>query len=88
MDEKNANRLIEGVPKDIPTISQTRTIIIKFTLKESEEKIINILETTGIDALLKIYDRMTNGFEFEYIEVKGRRKIRKIFTNKEKLLLL
>ena len=31
---------------------------------------------------------MTNGFEFEYIEVKGRRKIRKTFTNKEKLVTL
>ncbi len=88
LDEKNANRLIEGVPKDYQQYLKHERSLSKFTLKEPEEKIINILETTGIDALIKIYDRMTNGFEFEYIEVKGRRKIRKMFTNKEKLLTL
>ncbi len=60
----------------------------KFTLNESEEQIINILDVTGIDALIKIYDRMTNGFEYEYVEIKGKRKIKKIFTNKEKLVSL
>ncbi|MGN6615086.1 MAG: M3 family oligoendopeptidase, partial [Candidatus Nitrosocosmicus sp.] len=31
---------------------------------------------------------MSNGFEYEYIEKKGKRKIKKIFTNKEKLVTL
>ena len=31
---------------------------------------------------------MTNGFEYEYVEIKGKRKIKKIFTNKEKLVSL
>ncbi len=88
LDEKNANRLIEEVPKDYQQYLKHERSLSKFTLREPEEKIINILETTGIDALIKIYDRMTNGFEFEYVEVKGKRKIRKIFTNKEKLVTL
>ncbi|MGN6349592.1 MAG: M3 family oligoendopeptidase [Candidatus Nitrosocosmicus sp.] len=88
LDDTNANRLI----KEIPTVYQEHfkheRSLSRFTLKESEEQIINILDTTGIDALIKIYDRMSNGFEYEYIEKKGKRKVKKIFTNKEKLVTL
>ncbi|MGN6560328.1 MAG: M3 family oligoendopeptidase [Candidatus Nitrosocosmicus sp.] len=88
LDDTNANRLI----KESPTVYQEHfkheRSLSRFTLKESEEQIINILDTTGIDALIKIYDRMSNGFEYEYIEKKGKRKIKKIFTNKEKLVTL
>ncbi|MER5174366.1 MAG: M3 family oligoendopeptidase [Candidatus Nitrosocosmicus sp.] len=88
LDDNNANRLIEEVPKVYQEHLKHERSLSKYTLKESEEKIINILEVTGIDALIKIYDRMTNGFEYEYIETKGKRKIKKIFTNKEKLVTL
>ncbi|MDQ4073136.1 MAG: oligoendopeptidase F, partial [Thermoproteota archaeon] len=86
LDEENANRLIQGVPDVYREYLKHERALSKFTLKESEEKIINILDVTGISALIKIYDRMTNGFEYEYIEQKGKKKIRKIFTNKEKLV--
>ncbi|HZH38641.1 MAG TPA: M3 family oligoendopeptidase, partial [Bacillales bacterium] len=76
------------VPKIYQEHLRHERSLSKFTLKESEEKIINILDNTGISALLKIYDRMTNGFEFEYTEIKGKKKIKKIFTNKEKLVSL
>jgi oligoendopeptidase F len=88
IDDNNANRLIEEAPKIYQEHLRHERSLSKFTLKESEEKIINILDNTGISALLKIYDRMTNGFEFEYIEIKGKKKIKKIFTNKEKLVSL
>jgi oligoendopeptidase F len=88
LDENNANRLIEQAPKTYQEHLKHERSLSKFTLKESEEKIINMLDNTGIDALLKIYDRMTNGFEFEYTEIKGKKKIKKIFTNKEKLVSL
>jgi oligoendopeptidase F len=88
LDENNANRLIEQAPKAYQEHLKHERSLSKFTLNESEEKIINILDNTGIEALLKIYDRMTNGFEFEYMEVKGKKKIKKIFTNKEKLISL
>ncbi len=88
IDDNNANRLIEQAPKIYQEHLRHERSLSKFTLKESEEKIINILDNTGITALLKIYDRMTNGFEFEYIEIKGKKKIKKTFTNKEKLVSL
>ena len=84
----NANRLIEESPKVYQNHLKHERSLSKFTLNESEEQIINILDVTGIDALIKIYDRMTNGFEYEYVEIKGKRKIKKIFTNKEKLVSL
>jgi len=88
LDDNNANRLINEAPTVYQEHLKHERSLSKYTLKESEEKIINILDTTGIEALIKIYDRMTNGFEYEYIEVKGKKKIKKIFTNKEKLVTL
>lgn len=88
LDDKNANRLIDEVPEVYKDYLFHERSLSKYTLKESEEKIINILDVTGISALIKIYDRMTNSFEFEYVEIKGKRKVRKIFTNKEKLVSL
>jgi oligoendopeptidase F len=46
------------------------------------------LEVTGTNALIKIYDRMTSGFEFVIITKKGRRTVKKKFSNKEKMLSL
>jgi oligoendopeptidase F len=88
LDEENANRLIIGVPDVYKDYLLHERSMSKYTLSESEEKIINILDVTGMSALIKIYDRMTNGFEFEYIEEIGTRKKRKIITNKEKLVSL
>jgi oligoendopeptidase F len=88
LDEDNANRLIDEAPKVYQDHLKHERSLSKFTLTELEEQVINILDVTGIDALIKIYDRMTNGFEYEYIEIKGKRKVKKIFTNKEKLVSL
>ncbi len=88
LDDMNSRRLIEGVPEVYKNHLIHERSLSQYTLNEPEEKIINILDVTGISALVKIYDRMTNGFEFEYIETKGKRKIKKIFTNKEKLVSL
>ncbi len=43
------------------------------TLSESEEKIINLKSTNGINAIVHLYDMITNGFEFD-VEVDGERK--------------
>ena len=88
LDEQNADRLIKESPDVYKDYLHHERSMSKYTLNESEEKIINILDVTGISALIKIYDRMTNGFEFEYIEERGTRKIRKTITNKEKLVSL
>ncbi len=88
LDEKNADRLIKEAPDVYKDYLLHERSMSKYTLNEAEEKIVNILDVTGMSALIKIYDRMTNGFEFEYIEERGTRKIRKTITNKEKLVSL
>lgn len=88
LDEKNADRLIKEAPDVYKDYLLHERSMSKYTLNEAEEKIVNILDVTGMSALIKIYDRMTNGFEFEYVEERGTRKIRKIITNKEKLISL
>ncbi|WP_415310025.1 M3 family oligoendopeptidase [Candidatus Nitrosocosmicus sp. FF01] len=88
LDKDNANRLVKGAPPVYRDYLIHERSMSKYTLNESEEKIINILDVTGMNALIKVYDRMSNSFEFEYIESKGKKKIRKRFTNKEKLISL
>ena len=74
LDKENADRLIRGSPDVYKDYLLHERSMSKYTLNESEEKIINILDVTGMSALIKIYDRMTNGFEFEYIEKEGRER--------------
>jgi oligoendopeptidase F len=88
LDKNNENRLVEGAPPIYRDYLIHERSMSKYTLNESEEKIINILDVTGMNALIKIYDRMSNAFEFEYIETRGKKKIKKHFTNKEKLISL
>ena len=88
LDEANAKRLIQNAPIIYRDYLLHERSMSKYTLDESEEKIINLLDVTGMNALIKIYDRMSNSFEFEYIESRGKRKVKKIFTNKEKLVSL
>ena len=63
-----------------------KRLLSKYTLTEPEEKIINTLEVTGTNALVKIYDRFSNGLEFIVTIKKNKRITKKIFFNKEKLL--
>ncbi|HEX5904448.1 MAG TPA: M3 family oligoendopeptidase [Candidatus Nitrosocosmicus sp.] len=88
LDDDNANRLIEGVSSIYKDYLIHERSMSRYTLNESEEKIINILDVTGMSALIKIYDRMSNSFEFDYIEIRGKKKLKKRFTNKEKLISL
>lgn len=88
LDKNNAQRLIDSISAVYREYLKHKRLIAKYSLNESEEKIINTLEVTGPSALVKIYDRMTNNFEFTVIKKHGIRKRTKIFTNKEKLLSL
>jgi oligoendopeptidase F len=83
-----AERLIESVPSIYRQYLRHQRLLAKYTLSEPEEKIITTLGVTGTNALIKIYDRMTSSFEFMVTFKRGRRLIRKKFTNKEKLLSL
>ena len=86
--EETAQRLIESVSPVYREHLKHQRLLAKYTLTEPEEKIITTLEVTGTSALIKIYDRMTSGFEFVVTFQKGRKPIKRTFTNREKLLSL
>ena len=88
LTEKDANRIIQTINPVYKHFLTHKRILGKYTLSEKEEKIVNIFEVTGPNALVKIYDRMTNSFEF-VLNIKKNNKItRKKFINKEKLMSL
>ena len=88
LDHENASRLIDNIPWVYQEYLRHKRLVAKYSLSEPEEKIINTLEVTGIGALVKIYDKMTSGFEFTMKLRRGRRTIEKKFDNKEKLVSL
>jgi oligoendopeptidase F len=88
IDHENANRLINAIPKAYQEHLRHKRLVAKYSLSEPEEKIISTLEVTGISALIKIYDKMTSGFEFTMKVRHGRKTIEKKFDNKEKLVSL
>jgi len=88
LKEKDANRIIQTIDPIYKNFLIHKRVLGKYTLSEKEEKLVNILEITGPNALVKIYDRMTNNFEF-ILEIKTNNKIkRKKIINKEKLMSL
>src|SRR3989338_8844782 len=65
LPEAKANELITASGKYryfFETLSRTR----KYTLKEAEEKIINVKDNTGVSALNNIYNILTSEFEFDF----------------------
>ena len=59
IDENNAKRLIKD-SGELSEYLKHKRLIAKYSLSEPEEKIINILDVTGISALVKLYDKITN----------------------------
>ncbi|MFL6511106.1 MAG: M3 family metallopeptidase, partial [Nitrososphaera sp.] len=88
IDHDNANRLINAISVIYREHLRHKRLVAKYSLSEQEEKIINTLEVTGSRALIKIYDKMTSGFEFTAKLRHGRKTIMKRFDNKEKLMSL
>jgi oligoendopeptidase F len=86
LDDRNAERLIAGVPEVYREYLRHKRLLAKHALSEPEEKIINTLDVTGTSALVKIYDKMTSGFEFTMRLKKGKKVVEKKFDNKEKLV--
>ena len=64
VDEKNANRLMKDAGELAEYLSHKR-LLAKYSLSEPEEKIINTLDVTGISALVKLYDKITNAYEYK-----------------------
>ena len=63
LDQKNATRLIKKSGQLSEYLKHKR-LLAKYSLSEKEEKIINTLDVTGSTALVKLYDKITNAFEY------------------------
>lgn len=86
IDDNNAIRLIEAVPRVYREYLKHKRLVARYALSEPEEKIINTLEVTGTRALVKIYDKMTSVFEFTMKLSRGGKTSVKKFDNREKLI--
>ena len=64
VDEKNAKRLIKDTG-ELEEYLLHKRLFAKYALSEPEEKIINTLDVTGISALVKLYDKITNAYEYK-----------------------
>jgi len=64
VDEKNAKRLMKDAGELTEYLSHKR-LFAKYALSEPEERIINTLDVTGISALVKLYDKITNAYEYK-----------------------
>jgi len=72
VDKKNARRLINE-SGDLAQYLRHKRLLAKYSLTEPEERIINTLDVTGITALVKLYDKITNAFEY-LVKVDGKSK--------------
>ncbi|HEY3473477.1 MAG TPA: M3 family oligoendopeptidase [Anaerolineales bacterium] len=69
LDEKNANRLMEA-SGDYRYYLEAIRKFKPYTLSEAEEKVINLKDVTGSNALVNLYDAITNRYTFK-LEVNG-----------------
>ncbi len=72
LDEANASRLMEG-SGDYRYYLEAMRLFKPHTLSELEEKVVNLKNVTGPNALVTLYDSITNRFTFK-MEVDGRTK--------------
>ncbi|HKY54618.1 MAG TPA: M3 family oligoendopeptidase [Anaerolineales bacterium] len=72
LPDEDANRLIEQ-SGDLRYFLTAMRQFKPFTLSEAEEKMINIKDVNGIDALVNLYDLITNRFVFS-LQVDGEQK--------------
>ena len=64
VDDKNAKRLIKE-SGELAEYLKHKRLLAKYSLSEPEEKIINTLDVTGISALVKLYDKITNAYQYK-----------------------
>jgi len=72
IDEKNAKRLIKD-SGDLSGYLKYKRLVAKYSLSEPEERIINTLDVTGSTALVKLYDKITNAFEY-IVTIDGKKR--------------
>jgi oligoendopeptidase F len=78
VDEKNSNRLMKH-SGDLKEFLRFKRLVAKYSLSEPEEKIINTLDVTGHSALVKLYDKITNAYQFT-VRIDGKTRT---FTREE-----
>lgn len=72
LDDANAKRLLEAAG-DFRYYLEAMRLFKPHTLSEAEEKIVNIKNVTGVNALTNLYDSITNNYVFK-LEVDGKVK--------------
>lgn len=72
LDDENAKRLM-GASGDYRYYLEAMRLYKPHTLSEAEEKIINIKNVTGVNALGNLYDSITNRYVFK-LKVNGKEK--------------
>ena len=72
IDEKNAKRLIKE-SGELAGYLKYKRLVAKYSLSEPEERIINTLDVTGSTALVKLYDKITNAFEY-LVKIEGKKR--------------
>ena len=72
LDDAQAERLMAAAGDRRYYLEDTRHFK-PYTLSEAEEKLINIKDVNGIDALVQLYDMITSKFEFT-LEIDGEKK--------------
>ncbi|MEK6821033.1 MAG: M3 family metallopeptidase, partial [archaeon] len=77
LDEKKMNALLPPNKEYAFTLKEMHKYR-HYTLSEAEEKIINIKDSTGGDALVTLYDVITNAFTYEWKNSTEKEKIQKI----------
>jgi oligoendopeptidase F len=73
VDDKNAKRLMKNTG-DLEEYLAHKRLVAKYSLSEPEERIINTLDVTGISALVKLYDKITNAYEYK-MKIKNKIKV-------------
>ena len=72
LPDDTANKLIEH-SGDLHYFLETMRRFKSFTLSETEEKMINLKDVNGIDAIVNLYEMITNHFTFS-LEVDGEKQ--------------
>ncbi len=72
IDQKNAKRLMRQAGQLTEFLRHKRAVA-KYALTEPEEKIINSMDVTGSMALVKLYDKITTGFQY-VVKIDGKEK--------------
>ncbi|MCI0553153.1 MAG: M3 family metallopeptidase, partial [Anaerolineae bacterium] len=73
LNDENAERLMKDAGEYEYWLREMRNFK-PYTLSEAEEKVINIKDVTGSNALQTLYDTITNRFQFEF-EVDGEKQM-------------